>query len=92
MFEDSTPEIFIEKNIYNENEPNFQIQIDPNKNHFFTIYTISNDNNEILSYKTKKTYINSSNIEIKDNYCFEDELLGEKAFEFYISEKMNTII
>ena len=85
MFE-STPEIYIEKNINNENETNFQIQIEPDKNHFFTIYTISNKNYEILSYKIKKTYILPSNIEIKDDNFFEDELLGDQTFEFYISE------
>ena len=85
LFE-STPEIYIEKNINNENETNFQIQIEPDKNHFFTIYTISNKNYEILSYKIKKTYILPSNIEIKDDNFFEDELLGDQTFEFYISE------
>jgi hypothetical protein len=86
LFE-STPEIFIEKNINNENETNFQIQIDPDKNHFFTIYTISNYNYEILSYKIKKTYILPSNFEFTDDNVFVDELVGEQTFEIFISEK-----
>jgi len=85
LFE-STPEIYIEKNIKNENETNFQIQIKQDKNYFFTIYTISNNNFEILSYKIKKTYILPSNIEIKDDNFFVDEILGEQTFEFSISE------
>jgi hypothetical protein len=88
LFEDYNPEVFIEKNISNENDTYFQIQVDPNKNHFFTIYTVSDSNYEILSYKTNRTYIIPSNIEIDDDDSFEDQLLGDQTFDIDISENI----
>ena len=40
-----------------------------------------------VSYKSKKTYIIPSNIEIDDDNSFEYELLGDKTLEFNISDK-----
>ena len=88
LFEKSTPEIFLEKELKNQNQSDFSFQVDTNKNYFINLFTISNKNNEIIKYKTEKIYRTINEIEIDDEKSFESELNNIQNIEFKISENI----
>ena len=85
LFQSSIPEQFYEKNInYTNDKGYFDFQIDLKQNYFFTVFTISNKNNEIISYKNKKIIRALEDIEIDDENSLENEMDESKIFDVKI--------
>ena len=90
LFENSLPELFYEKDVfYTEMNGLFQFQVDINKNYFITLFTISNINNEIISYKNKKIPLIPRNIVIDDENSFENDFNEEKEIDIQISKNIS---
>ena len=85
LFEEN-PIKYIEKNINSEEESFFEIEVENDKNYFFTIFTLSNKNNEIISYNPNKIYKTAFNYEINDINSFENEYSGNQNFEINVNE------
>ena len=86
LFEYSTPEVTKELQITEDNEANFELEVDPKINYFFTLFTVSNRNNEILSYTTTKIPKSVDNYHIDDDNPFENECDKEQSFIIYVNE------
>ena len=86
LFEDSKYDIFLEKTVENINSSYFEFKIDPEKSYFINIFTMSNVNNEIFSYKIEKIYKVLSEIEIDDDTSYESELNLKQSFSINIDE------
>ena len=86
LFENSSPELFYEKDFfYLEMNGFFEFQVDITKNYFITLFTISNINNEIISYKNKKIPLIPRNIVIDDEKSFENDFNEEQKIDIQIS-------
>ena len=77
-----TPEIYKEDN---NNEGKFDFNINPESNYFLTTYTVSNEINEIISYKTLKIRRSKSNIDLTDETSFGNEYDGEVDIDFVVN-------
>jgi len=87
VFENNSPELFYEKNVI-PTDCQFDFQVDYKKNYFITLHTISNINNEIISYKNKKIPLIPKNIVIDDENSFENDFNEEKIIDIEISDNI----
>ena len=95
LFENDIPLIYKEIYSENENELSFNFKVSIHVNYFFTLYTISKETNEILSYTNKKLYRHPKDISIDDNNSFENEFDKEVSFDLQVSsniKKTNLVI
>jgi hypothetical protein len=86
LFEDSKYDIFLEKTVDSDSTSYFEFKIDTEKSYFVNIFTISNVNNEILSYKIEKIYKIITDIEIDDDTSYESELNLKQSFSINVGE------
>ena len=86
LFEDSKYDIFLEKTVDSDKTSYFEFKIDTEKSYFVNIFTISNVNNEILSYKIEKIYKIITDIEIDDDSSYESELNLKQSFSINVGE------
>ena len=87
---ETKPVITLEKYVDTQ-DASFEFTVNKNEKYFFTVYTISEKNNEIISYNNKynKLYISDTNIEIDDNKHYENEFNQDKNFEIFIKENIS---
>ena len=89
LFPDNEPELFMEKDInFQEIKGYFDFQIDTNKNYFITLFTVSNNNYEILSYKNIKIPLVLKDIIIDDDNSFENEFNEEMVTNIQILDNI----
>ena len=89
LFQNNEPDLYYEKNVsYQESNGYFNFQVDTKKNYFITLITISNKNNEILSYKNKKIPLIPKDIIIDDSNSFENQFEKEMIINFQISDNI----
>ena len=86
LFEDSKYDIFLEKIVDSNITSFFEFKIDTEKSYFVNIFTMSNINNEILSYKIEKIYKIITDIEIDDDTSYESELNLKQSFSINVGE------
>ena len=86
LFEDSKYDIFLEKTVDSNSTSYFEFKIDTEKSYFVNIFTMSNVNNEILSYKIDKIYKIITDIEIDDDTSYESELNLKQSFQINVGE------
>ena len=90
LFQKTEPDLYFEKNVsYKDSNGDFDFQVDTNKNYFITLYTISNKNYEILSYKNSKISLIPTDIIIDDiNNSYENEFNTEVKLDIIISDNI----
>lgn len=86
LFEDSKYDIFLEKTVESNSTSYFEFTIDPEKSYFVNIFTMSNINNEIFSYKIEKIYKILNEIEIDDDSSYESELNLRQSLSINVGE------